>query len=81
MFSGTENTILNLYGIIHAAAKSITILESSFWSEGFKIIKESVENYKLEFDTHMHSSFSVLCEYGDTNCDKAKKSIATILNC
>ena len=36
------------------------------------IIKESVEKYKLEFDTHMHFTFSVFCGYGVTNCDKAK---------
>ena len=36
------------------------------------IIKELVEKYQLEFDTHMHFTISVSCGYGGTNCDKAK---------
>ena len=36
------------------------------------ITKESVEKYKLEFDTHMPFNFSVFCGYGVTNCDKSK---------
>ena len=71
-FSDTKNTIFDLYVIIHAAAKSITILRSSFWSKGFMITKESVEKCKLEFDTHMHFTFSVFCGYGVTNCNQAK---------
>ena len=36
------------------------------------IIKESMEKQKLEFDTHMHFTFSVFCGYEVTNRDKAK---------
>ena len=71
-FSGTENTIFDLYGIMHEAAKSVTVLGPSFWSKGFMIIKESVEKYKLEFDSHLHFTFSMFCGYGVNNCDKAK---------
>ena len=36
------------------------------------IIREPVEKRKLEFNTHMHLTFSVLCQYGVINCDKSK---------
>ena len=46
----------HLWFVWYNTCSSKNIVVSSFWSKGFMIIKESVEKYKLDFDTHVYYS-------------------------